>query len=282
MPAERQAANEAALRAGAARIDYTPAADKLPRNYLGVLDPIYIRCIVIDNGRTRAALVSIDAGGDVHRPVQQGQRARGEGTEHSGGAAADLGHAHAQRAVPGRWRSRGEGDAGALPRRSAKLQPARVAWGTGVSYINVNRDIVDPATNRWWEGPNYEGTSDKTVAVMRFEIAAGRADRGVQQLRGARRCSPARWIWSAATFPAPPRATWSEHLGGDVVALWTSGAAGDQNPIYFDQTYELRDIRIKDYAKRGEDISNSMPPGGHGPGSQQSARAGADGASRSR
>jgi hypothetical protein len=49
-----------------------------------------------------------------------------------------------------------------------------------------------------------------------------------------------------------------------VVALWSSGAAGDQNPIYFQQTYDLRDIRIKDYAKRGIDISNSMPPGGQG------------------
>jgi len=41
-------------------------------------------------------------------------------------------------------------------------------------------------------------------------------------------------------------------------------SAGDQNPVYFQQTYDLRDIRIKDYAKRGEDISNSMPPGGQG------------------
>ena len=49
-----------------------------------------------------------------------------------------------------------------------------------------------------------------------------------------------------------------------VVALWSSGAAGDQNPIYFQQTYDLRDIRIKDYAKRGVDISNAMPPGGKG------------------
>ena len=33
-----------------------------------------------------------------------------------------------------------------------------------------------------------------------------------------------------------------------IVALWSSGAAGDQNPIYFQQTYDLREIRIKDYA----------------------------------
>jgi hypothetical protein len=48
------------------------------------------------------------------------------------------------------------------------------------------------------------------------------------------------------------------------VALWSSGAAGDQNPIYYQQTYDLREIRIKDYAKRGIDISNAMPPGGEG------------------
>ena len=45
---------------------------------------------------------------------------------------------------------------------------------------------------------------------------------------------------------------------------WASGAAGDQNPIYFQQTFDLRDVRIKDYAKRGIDISNAMPPGGEG------------------
>jgi len=49
-----------------------------------------------------------------------------------------------------------------------------------------------------------------------------------------------------------------------VIALWSSGAAGDQNPIYYQQTYDLRDIRTKDYAARGIDISNAMPPGGEG------------------
>ena len=51
--------------------------------------------------------------------------------------------------------------------------PARVGYGTGVSYINVNRNIIDPKTKRWWEGPNYEGPSDKTVAVIKFENLAG-------------------------------------------------------------------------------------------------------------
>src|SRR5205085_9592903 len=49
-----------------------------------------------------------------------------------------------------------------------------------------------------------------------------------------------------------------------VVALWSSGASGDQNPIYYQQTYDLRDIRTKEYATRGIDISNAMPPGGEG------------------
>ena len=48
------------------------------------------------------------------------------------------------------------------------------------------------------------------------------------------------------------------------MAIFASGAAGDQNPLYFQQTFDLRDIRIADYAKRGEDISNRMPPGGVG------------------
>ena len=48
------------------------------------------------------------------------------------------------------------------------------------------------------------------------------------------------------------------------MALWSSGAAGDQNPIYFQQTYDLREIRVKEYAERGVDISNAMPPGGQG------------------
>ena len=48
------------FRAGAAKVDITPA--QLPKNSEGILDHIYARAIVIDNGATSAALFSADVG----------------------------------------------------------------------------------------------------------------------------------------------------------------------------------------------------------------------------
>ena len=75
--------------------------------------------------------------------------------------------------------------------------------------------------------------------------------------------------WPAASTRSAPTSRAASRYVEDsfddwIVALWSSGAAGDQNPIYFQQTYDLREIRIKDYATRGIDISNAMPPGGEG------------------
>lgn len=52
---------------------------------------------------------------------------------------------------------------------TSKLQPAQIGYGSGVSYININRNIFDQERHGWWEGPNYEGISDKTVAVICFK-----------------------------------------------------------------------------------------------------------------
>ena len=43
------------FRVGAAKVDITPA--QLPKNSEGILDRIYARAIVIDNGAASAALV---------------------------------------------------------------------------------------------------------------------------------------------------------------------------------------------------------------------------------
>jgi neutral ceramidase len=253
---------KAELRAGAARVDYTPAKDKLARNYTGVLDPIYVRAIALDNGSTRAALVTLDAGGvstDLYRKVSA--RAEQEFRIPAAQLLLSATHSHS---VPAQPAADIEAKViEALRTAVARLQPARVAWGTGQSFINVNRDMVDPLTNRWWEGPNYEGNSDKTVAVIRFESLQGEPI-AVYSNYAVHAVLTGTLDLVSGDLPGATSRYLEEHLGGNTVALWTSGAAGDQNPVYFDQTYELRDIRIKDYAKRGQDISNAMPPGGQG------------------
>jgi hypothetical protein len=151
----------------------------------------------------------------------------------------------------------------AIAKAAATLQPARMSWGTGASYINVNRNIIDPKTHGWWEGPNYDGVSDKTVSVRTFATPAGRPI-AVYYNYGVHAVVTGNLDLVSADIPGATSAYVEESLGPDVVAVWSTGAAGDQNPIYFQQTYDLRQIRIEDYAKRGEDISNSMPPGGQG------------------
>jgi hypothetical protein len=250
------------LRVGAARVDVTPTESELPRNYLGVLDRVYARAIVLETGATRAALITVDAGmisdgvwQAVTRQIETELRIP------SVNVLLTATHTHSVPGPPAADYPRKIVEAARLAQQ--KLVPARVGYGTGESYINVNRQITDPKTGKWWEGPNREGPSDKTVAVLKFESLSGEplavyynyAVHGViagqlDQISGDIPGASSRYIEDAS--------------GGSVVAVWSTGASGDQNPVYFQQTYDLREIRIKDYAKRGIDISNAMPPGGQG------------------
>ena len=250
------------LRVGAARVDVTPTGSELPRNYLGVLDRVYARAIVLESGTARAALITVDAG-IISDDIWQAVTRQIEAELHIPPANVLLTATHTH-SVPGPPAADYAGkivEAAKLAQQ--KLVPARVGYGTGESYINVNRQITDPKTGKWWEGPNREGPSDKTVAVLKFESLGGEplavyfnyAVHGViagqlDQISGDIPGASERYIEDA--------------FGGSVVAVWSTGASGDQNPIYFQQTYDLREIRIKEYAKRGVDISNAMPPGGQG------------------
>jgi len=250
------------LRAGAAKVDVTPAENALPKNYEGILDRLYSRAIVLDNGTTTAALISVDAGAisdaiwqNVTRQVEKELGIPATNilltATHTHSAPSQPGPDYVQKIVE------------SVRIAKQRLIPARLGYGTGVSYISVNRNIIDLKTRRWWEGPNYDGPSDKTVAVIKFEssngepiavyynyamhaVIAGQLDKVSSDVPGA----ASRYI--------------EDSLDDKAIALWSSGAAGDQNPIYFQQTYDLREIRIKEYAERGIDISNSMPPGGQG------------------
>jgi neutral ceramidase len=250
------------LRVGAAKVDVTPSASELPKDSRGILDHLYARAIVLDNGAAIAALVTVDAIA-IPDPLWQTvslQIAKDLGipathvlltATHTHSPGGPRGPDYAQKIVE------------AVRLAKQRLTPGRIGYGTGESYINVNRQIIDSKTGRWWEGPNREGPSDKTVAVVKFETTSGEpiavyynyAVHGVitgqlDQISGDIPGATSRYI--------------EESFDDTVVAVWSNGAGGDQNPIFFQQTYDLRDIRIKDYATRGIDISNAMPPGGQG------------------
>lgn len=250
------------MRAGAAKVDVTPAADALPGQFLGILDPLYVRAIVIESSGERAALVAVDAGAIWPQSWDYvSQRVEQELAISPERLLLTATHTHS--APFQRDRAFDDAIFDAIARAAASLQPARMAAGTGRSHINVNRNLVDPRTGRWWEGPNIDGVSDKTVSILAFETPEGKPI-AVYYNYGVHAVVTGNLDLISGDIPGAASAYIEESLGPDVVALWSTGAAGDQNPIYFQQTYDLRQIRIEDYAKRGEDISNAMPPGGQG------------------
>jgi neutral ceramidase len=262
-PANASAKSIAAgLNVGAAKVDITPSPEQLPKGMEGILDHLFVRAIVIENGASRAALVSVDAG----------IVANNTWTIVTTRAAKELGipanqillnatHTHSAPWLQGPDFENRIFDA--IREAKKRIQPAVMAYGTGVSYINVNRNIIDPVTHRWWEGPNYDGPSDKTVAVVRFSTLSGEPI-AVYYNYAVHAVLTGQLDLVSGDIPGATSRYIEESLGGDAVAAWSLGAAGDQNPIYFQQTYDLRKIRIDDYAKRGQDISNAMPPGGQG------------------
>jgi hypothetical protein len=135
----------------------------------------------------------------------------------------------------------------------ARLQPARFGIGTGKSYLNINRREYS-RENGWWLGYNENGPSDKTVNVLRFDDLSGNpiaffinypvhaVVMGSEnyQITGDLAGATSRFVEQHYLGRDRPRSDagprldlrQGERVSGDgVVAMWTSGAAGDQNPV---------------------------------------------------
>ena len=250
------------FKAGAAKVDVTPQEKDLPKNIEGIHDRLYSRAIVVDNGETSAALITVDTGmifEQIWKNVTQK-------IEKELGIPAEnilLTPTHTHSSIMGPHPGLEDNIFKSVKLAKEKLQTARVGYGTGVSYINVNRNIIDPKTRRWWEGPNYDGPSDKTVAVVKFESVKGESI-AVYYNYAMHAVAVGQLDMISADAPGTTSRYIEDSFDDKIIAVWSTGACGDQNPIYFQQTYDLREIRKKDYAKRGIDISNAMPPGGQG------------------
>jgi neutral ceramidase len=251
----------AAIRAGAAKIDITPAPDAaLPMSgyanrttgFTGIHDPIFVRAIVVDDGTTQAAIVAwelISVPDAVWADLSQRIAAEtGIKPENVIVAAA---HNHGAPTPSADYAKKIQGAAiQAIQQAKSRLQPAKLGYGTGLASVNVNRRERGPDGIAL--GHNSDGASDKTVRVLRFDDAAGKPialliNYAVHvvvmgpdnlQITGDLAGATSRFVERHYTGAARPRGDAGPRMRlapdqqtGDVVAVWTSSAAGDQNPV---------------------------------------------------
>jgi hypothetical protein len=261
------------LRAGAARVDITPAADAaLPmagfagrtQGFKGVHDHVYVRAIVLDDGAAQAALVAWES---LFVPDAVWEETSNRVSAETGIAADRLllsaVHDHGAPSLVTSAQATPEQRAyvtaiesaavEAVRRAKAQLQPARLGIGTTTAYVNVNRD-ESSAGRGLWLGFNEQGPSSKTVTVMRLDDLTGKpiafwinyAVHAVvmgsenYQITGDIAGATSRFVEQHYLGTDKPRSDAGmrvrlrpeERTTGDgMVAAWTSGAAGDQNPV---------------------------------------------------
>jgi neutral ceramidase len=224
------------LRVGAARVEFTKLmpAPATPPTGKYEHEKLFARAIVLDNGATKTALISFDGNAPATARAK----------------VADLLKCPVENILMSGTHSHSAGTAGLPPGQAsppqtpledvvldavrqavAKLQPARMAYGTGLCYLNVNRDVINPKTRLWTQDSNPNAPSDKTVAVLKFENASGEpiamyvnyAMHPVNLYLGG--------ILSA-DYPGAMTRYIEKIFDDKAVVAFANGAEGDQNPLY--------------------------------------------------
>jgi neutral ceramidase len=171
----------------ASRVEFTKLAPPPPTPPTGKYEheKLFLRAIVLDNGLARGALISVDgaAPGSIPAKVAAELKCPIENViassthSHSaglGGPPPGTPGAAAPGSHPPQSSSPLDGLAVQAVREAlAKLQPARVSFGKGMCYLNVNRDTISPKTRLWTQDANMTAPSDKTVDVVKFDTPAG-------------------------------------------------------------------------------------------------------------
>ena len=244
------------LRAGASRVDITPAPDAaLPMSgyagrtegFKGIHDNLHVRAVVVDDGTSQAALVACEVIGISAAWWEKiTERLTRETAIPRDSILLASVHTHAAPAL-GTYGEAAEGDAArtraayvtkvedavlaAVRQAQAALQPARIGFGTGKAHVNMNRRARN-ADGGWMLGNNPEGVSDKTVAVIKFETLTGAPLAIVSNYAVHGTVLGPGNLQISADLPGAASRVVEKHYGDAVVSPWTSGAAGDQDPIY--------------------------------------------------
>jgi neutral ceramidase len=261
------------LRAGAAKVDITPSLDAINTGehtsgilpVMSIRDHLHVRAIYFENNVTCGVLVGVEQGAmrGAEPAVQRAAKAVGCPRDHiivsavhthSGGTKNAAGDT-----PPDNLPNEATIDAAiieAATRAKAKAQPARVGYGTTNLYINVNKEIF--AHGKWYQGPDPNGPSDKTLAVVGF-IAADGTPIGVYMNYAAH---PIHYYLTgvlSADFPGDASSYIERRYDNETVAIFSQGASGDQNALYEVPFLQLAGARRGDVARADDRIGQIEP-----------------------
>lgn len=252
--------------AGRAAIDI-PAASYPLHGFVGQHDPLYTRVLLLNNGGHEVGLVVIDM---TSLTDEVSAKMKQEITSETKIPAKDLiiscAHNFSSFHL---FPPRGANDPSAKPtallissvleatkkatiQAKQEMQPVTVGFGRGVTHINVNRNVKTP--KGWWLGGDDAGFSDHDLDIIRLDgkngapvavllnvaVQSSVMDESVSEKYHGRLYS--------ADLAGAATAYLENWYGGNTVAMFLIGAAGDQSPYlqadHYDQHKDGTTTRV--------------------------------------
>lgn len=245
--------NEHTFLAGAAKGNITPSRSLMPMPFIWfikfnkVVDPIYVRVLAMSDGVKQSLFIVFEMTliPYAEETLQFISEQTGIPKENVFMAAT-----HTHEATPiglglykensiaekkcERWYRQIKTTLLAAVREAQKkMVPAKYGYGTGKSYINVNRDTIYEEGQDSRLGNNFERPSDKTIRMVRIEDMEGKVIALIINyachavvMNG---CLVRFGVGITGDLPGRTSAKIEAQME-EAVVLWCSGAAGDQNP----------------------------------------------------
>lgn len=233
--------NAGNLKVGASKVDITPPVNpKYPPSGKYDHEKMNIRAIVLDNGEARAALIGADLA-DITTELWQTAAPQIAKILNCPIDNIIMSATHSHSSCPSgppppkfneyNKDKMTQAMITAVKQAQSRLQTAKVAFGRGMAYLNVNRDAISERTRLWTQGTNLEGPSDKTVAIVMFETPDGKPIAGYMNYAMHANNAYLSGITSA-DFPGGTCCYIEKAFKNNMVMIFSQGASGDQNPLY--------------------------------------------------
>ncbi len=247
----------AEFRAATVKIDITPTSSEWLLGYgarqsTGVLDKIYHRIILLDDGQTQFALVSSDI--CLVSPVEYEKVAalleKSAGIKpvnfwwsmthtHSapevgppGLAVAFLGDRYTHKIDPTYTEKVEKALLDGIAEARKKLAPARLGIAWGVAYANINRRARD-VEGETFLGLNPDGPSDRRLGLIRLDRTDGTPIALIANYPIHGTVLGGKNLLISGDAPGVVSEYVEQKIGAPL--LFINGAAGDQAPIYSTQ-----------------------------------------------